>query len=517
MSQFRQMTKGRFHVLLWQRILTTVLIAIQFWLIVNLLVVRSNGSVIIQATLTVIGVLAAFHAMARKDKSAYKLTMVFLILLMPIVGGVIYILFNMQMQRKGLQKKLDSIEKEGKYAFLLLEDSYDEAIKETRHYTPEIRYLQKYNGFPVYQHTQTQYYATGESAFKAMITEMEKAEKYIFMEFFIVEEGVMWDAMLEILKQKASQGVDVRLIYDDLGCLLLLPSSYRKTLQEFGISSRVFNPYRPFLTTLHNNRDHRKILSIDGKVAFTGGLNIADEYINQRMRFGHWKDSAVMLKGYGAWSLTLMFLEMWSLVDEKKERYEDYLPWQEEGCWALHDGFVQPYSDSPMDMENVSEHVYLRIIEKAQNYLYITTPYLVVDSSLISALVLAAKSGVDVRIITPYIPDKKLVHFMSRSYYRELIQAGVRIFEYTNGFIHSKTFVSDDEVATVGTVNMDFRSLYLHFECGVCMYGSRAVKEVHEDFLQTLRESIEITKKDCHVGFIKKSAQDLLRIFAPLI
>jgi len=279
----------------------------------------------------------------------------------------------------------------------------------------------------------------------------------------------------------------------------------------------VFNPFRPFLTTVQNNRDHRKILSIDGKVAFTGGMNLADEYINRKVRFGHWKDGAIMVEGYAAWSFTVMFLEMWGLLNQKEEEYEAYLPWQEEGCWVSHDGLVQPYSDSPMDSENVSEHVYLRIIEKAQDHLYITTPYLVLDDSMISALILTAKSGVDVRIVTPYIPDKKLVQFVSRSYYRELINGGVKIYEYTKGFIHAKTVVSDDKIATVGTVNMDFRSLYLHFECGTWLYRSEAVAQVKDDFLQTLEHCKRITEQDCQFNFVTRLLQDALRIFAPLI
>jgi cardiolipin synthase len=256
---------------------------------------------------------------------------------------------------------------------------------------------------------------------------------------------------------------------------------------------------------------------VDGKVAFTGGMNLADEYINRITRFGHWKDGAIMLEGYAAWSFTVMFLEMWSLLDHCQEQYEDYLPWQEEGCWVAHDGLVQPYSDSPMDTENVSEHVYLRIIEKAQEYLYITTPYLVLDDSMIAALSLAAKSGVDVRILTPYVADKKLVQFVGRSYYRELMSAGVRIYEYTKGFVHAKTFVSDDKIATVGTVNMDFRSLYLHFECGTWLYQSKAVDQVKQDFLHTIEECRLVTNENCGGNLITRLIQDALRIFAPLI
>lgn len=517
MGQNRRMTRGRFQILLWHRIGTSLIIVAQFWFLLYAIQSNSRRSIMLQVVLTVISVFAALHAMARKDKGAYKLSMVFLILLFPIFGGVLYWLFNLQMLAKGLQKKLNEIEQNGKYAFLLLEDSYKQACEEAPEHIAEIRYLQTFSGFPVYKHTQTSYYFSGEGAYEAMLKELEKAKRYIFMEYFIVSEGFLWDSVLDILKRKAAAGVDVRLIYDDLGCFLQLPRDYQDTLQSYGIQCHVFNPFRPFLTTVQNNRDHRKILSIDGKVAFTGGMNLADEYINRITRFGHWKDGAIMLEGYAAWSFTVMFLEMWSLLDNCQEQYEAYLPWQEEGCWVAHDGLVQPYSDSPMDTENVSEHVYLRIIEKAQEYLYITTPYLVLDDSIISALSLAAKSGVDVRILTPYIADKKLVQFVSRSYYRELMNAGVWIYEYTKGFIHAKTFVSDDKIATVGTVNMDFRSLYLHFECGTWLYQSKAVDQVKQDFLHTIEECQLVTTENCGGNIVTRLIQDALRIFAPLI
>lgn len=517
MSGLREMTRKRFHILLWHRAATIMMILLQLAFILYAVLSNSRQSIILQVVLTVISVLAAFHVLTRQNKSAYKLSLIFLILLFPIFGGLLYWLFSAQMATKGLQKKLDQIEKDGKYAFRLLEDSYEEALQEAPDHKSDIRYLQKYNGFPVYKHTQTEYYPMGEEAFKAILRELERAERYIFLEYFIVAEGVMWDAILEILKRKAAQGVDVRLVYDDLGCFLLLPKSYPEIMRSMGIKCHVFNPFRPLLTTVQNNRNHRKILSIDGKVAFTGGINLADEYINNKVRFGHWKDSAIMVKGYAAWSFTVMFLEMWSLLDGRTEPYEDYLPYQEEGCWVPHDGLVQPYSDSPMDTENVSEHVYLRIIEKAQDYLYITTPYLVLDDSIISALILTAKSGVDVRITTPRIPDKPLVQFVGRSYYRALIQGGVQIYEYEEGFIHSKNFVSDDKIATVGTVNLDFRSLYLHFECGVWLYQSRAVQQVKEDFLETLNHCRLIKEKDYRANVVVRMFQDVLRIFAPLI
>lgn len=517
MGQKKTMTRRRYHIQLWNRALTIIMLLVQFVVLIYAISSNSAQSITLQILLTLISLFTALHVMRQRNKGAYKITWIFVILLLPLFGGVLYWMFNAQIVRRGIQKRIDDVAEGSRDAYLLLGDVYEEACKEAPEHIAEIRYLQKFNRFPVYQHSRTEYYPDGELAFAAMVKELEKAEKYIFLEYFIIEEGYMWDSILQVLREKAAAGVDVRLIYDDLGCFLTLPKNYPEILRSYRISCHVFSPFRPLMTSLQNNRNHRKILSVDGKVAFTGGINLADEYINQRVRYGHWKDCAIKIDGYAAWSFTVMFLEMWSLLEKKSENYESYLPWQDEACWTASDGLVQPYSDSPVDQENVSEHVYMRIIEKAQDYLYITSPYLVIDDSMISALILAAKSGVDVRITTPHIPDKKMVQFVGRSYYRELIQGGIRIFEYTEGFVHSKTFVSDDRIATVGTVNMDFRSLYLHFECGVWLHESRAVEQVKKDFVETLDHCREVTEADTRSNALMRMIQDILRLFAPLI
>lgn len=394
---------------------------------------------------------------------------------------------------------------------------YESATKQLPEYYPQIHYLQEYTGFPIYADTETHYLTPGERKLETLLAELEKAEKYIFLEYFIVQEGVMWNSILEVLKRKTTQGVTVRLIYDDMGCFLTLPKDYAKQLKKHGIQCAVFNPFRPVLTVKQNNRDHRKIAVIDGKVAFTGGINLADEYINAIEKHGHWKDAAIMLKGKAAWSFTLIFLQTWEICTHTDEDYEIFYPWKEQECPVTAKGFVQPYADSPMDEENVGEHVYLHILNNAKKYVYINTPYLIVDDSMLSALRLAAKSGVDIRIITPHRWDKWWVHMTTRSYYRELIKSGVKIYEYTNGFIHSKTFVSDDRTATVGTTNLDFRSLYLHYECGALLYEAKAVMEVKEDFLQTLEICQQVTEKDCKTNIVVHLLQDILRLFAPLM
>lgn len=511
------MSKKWIRSILRSRFYVALLLVAQILFVIYAMLSGSRLSANLRDLMMLISIVVSVYIISKKDKGAYKLTWVFLILLFPLFGGLFYLMFNFQLTYKRYGKRAKRIERKAKRQFNLPGIGYKESIEQIPEFFPQIEYLQKYAGFPIYTNTQTKYLSPGEVKFEYLIEELKKAEKYIFLEYFIVQEGKMWNTILEILKEKASKGVLVRLIYDDMGCFFLLPKNYRKQLEKYGIECVVFNQFRPFLSTVQNNRDHRKIAVIDGNVAFTGGINLADEYINAYEKHGHWKDASVMLKGKAAWSFTLIFLQMWELCTGIDEDYSKYYPYQDAPCLVESDGFVQPYSDSPMDKDNVGEHVYLQIINNAKKYVYINTPYLIIDDSMISALCLAAKSGVDVRIVTPHKWDKWWVHMTTRSYYRELIKAGVKIYEYTKGFIHSKTFVSDDRVATVGTTNLDFRSLYLHFECGVRMYDSRAVSEAKEDFLKTLEICHRIKIDDCKSSLPMRIFQDIMRIFAPLM
>jgi len=462
-----------------------------------------------------------FYILNKKEKPAYKLTWIFLILLFPIFGGLVYAFFHTQASPRKLKQQTAETSRFYRPFFSLSGNTLPELAAKYKDCLPQAYYLQEYAGYPVYKNTETAYFNSGESFFRQAMEEMEKAEKYIFLEFFILRQGKMLDPIIELLSKKARMGLDVRIIYDDLGCFMSLPPNFKKSLEEEGIKCMVFNPFKPILSSLQNNRDHRKIISIDGKTAFTGSMNLADEYINARERFGHWKDAAIMIRGDAAWSLTLIFLQMWNTgrkrtQDETADDPAAFYPGKS-AALPESDGYVQPYADSPIDDENVGEHVYIQIINNAKEYVYINTPYLVVDNNLLSALSLAAKSGVDVRIITPHRWDKWIVAIVSRSYYRQLIQTGVKIYEYSAGFNHSKTFVSDDRVATVGTTNLDFRSLYLHFECGVCMYKTPSVAKVKEDFLDILSACHGITLKDCSRNAAQRLFQDVLRLFAPLM
>ena len=464
-----------------------------------------------------LSIIVCVHVLNKHTKAAYKVTWIFLIMLFPIFGGILYIFFYSQSNPRKLRRIIAQNQEASREAFYLCGDRMPDLLRAYPEFKPQAQYLQDFAGFPVYAHTRSLYFDSGEAFFSRVLEELEKAERYIFLEFFILQEGAMLNPIISILERKAREGLDIRLIYDDLGCFMSLPAHYKKNLEEKGIKCYVFNPFRPILSSLQNNRDHRKIIAIDGKVAFTGGLNLADEYINAVDRFGHWKDAAIMLEGEGAWSLTLIFLEMWNVQSEIQDRYDSFYPWKESPCKIETDGFVQPYADSPIDEENVGEHVYIQIINKAKRYVYINTPYLVIDDSLLSVLCLAAKSGIDIRIITPRRWDKWIVEITSRSYYRQLIAAGVKVYEYTSGFNHGKTFVCDDVIATVGTTNLDFRSLYLHFECGVLLYRSGAVQAIKDDFLRTIPASHEVTLHECARNAFQRIFLDVLRIFAPLM
>ena len=509
------MNRKWFRALFRQRMLVAFLLIMQFIFMVYLLVSTSSTSDVISGVLKFLSIVVSLYIFSRRDKGAYKLTWVFIILMFPLFGGLFYLMFSFQSTFRASAKKVDIISKRTAQYYSLPGTDFGNAKTELPNASSSLSYMQNHLGFPVYSGDGAQYFPLGEKMFESLLIELEKAEKYIFLEYFIIQEGKMWNSILEILKRKVSNGVKVRVIYDDMGTFFLLPRGYRRQLESLGIECVVFNPFRPLLSVIQNNRDHRKIAVIDGKTAFTGGINLADEYINVIEKHGHWKDCGVMVSGKAAWGLTVIFLQMWELCKNTKEDYSLYYP--SENFGLNNNGYIIPYSDSPLDNENVGEHVYLQIITGARKYVYINTPYLIIDSSMVSALCLAAKSGVDVRIVTPHKWDKRFVHMTTRSYYRELIDAGVKIYEYTNGFIHSKTFVSDDYVATVGTANLDFRSLYLQFECGVLMYNTSAVMQIKEDFLSTLKTCQPITREDCRCNLLTRFFQDILRLIAPLM
>lgn len=455
-----------------------------------------------------------------KQNNSFKITWIMLIMAAPFVGVIFYIFTRLQPGTSFIRKRIDVLI-DSQEPYLKQDGDVLEALQmQSRENAGLAAYIHGSGKYPTYKNAQLKYFPLGEDKFKEMLIQLEKAERFIFLEYFIIERGYMWDRILEILKRKAKAGVEVRLLYDGTCSLSLLPPNYPKTMEKAGIQCKTFAPIRPFLSTYQNNRDHRKILVIDGHTAFTGGVNLADEYINRVERFGHWKDTAVMVKGEAVKSFTLMFLQMWDIMEiEHPTPIENYIATDfPEDQELAAKGFVIPYGDSPYDDEDVGERVYIDILYNAKEYVHIMTPYLILDADMLTALSYAVKRGVKVIIIMPHIPDKQYAYLLARTHYADLIQSGVEIYEYTPGFIHAKVFTSDDEKAVVGTINMDFRSLYLHFECAAYIYDNPVVHDVEADFQQTLKQCQKITLQQCReYNLFKKAAGRILRLVAPLM
>ena len=470
--------------------------------------------------LDVISILVVLKIVNRKINPSYKLAWTMLILCLPIFGLVLYLVFGRSRIAAYMQDRFNEMLVKSSNLLQTDPEIHDLLEAEDISACNQSDYIYRNAGYPIHGNTTAEYFQVGDDMFPVLVRELEQAQHYIFIEYFIIHDGVMWRTILDILERKVQEGVDVRLIYDDMGCLTTLPHKYYETMRSKGIKCQVFNPFRPILNIIQNNRDHRKFCIIDGYVGFTGGVNLADEYINQKERFGHWKDTAVMLKGEAVWNMTAMFLHMWNVITNNREDHslEEYLPhvWHPEAFEG--DGYIQPFCDSPLDNETVGENVYLNIINRAKRYVYICTPYLVIDNEMMTALCLAAKSGVDVRLMTPGIPDKKLVFLLTQSYYEQLLEAGVKIYEYQPGFLHAKSFVCDDEIAVVGTINLDYRSLYLHFEDGVWIYRNQVIYDIKKDFTDTLEYCNPVSLEFCRGRNIAvRAMQSILRLFAPML
>lgn len=470
----------------------------------------------VSAFLTLVSVLILIPIMERPARPEVKMAWAIPILLFPIFGGILYLMSGASRPRKKMRRALAQ---QKERAMQYLPDG-KAAIEEIRAANPadagQFVYLTAH-GYPCFHGKSAQLYESGEQAFPAMLEALESAEKFIFIEYFIINRGKMWDTMLEIIERKVAAGVQVKIIYDDVGSMRGLPHAYDKVLEKKGIGCIRFNPYRPVYSMIMNNRDHRKFLIVDGKVGFTGGINVADEYINEEKRFGYWKDNAVRIEGDAVRGMTLSFLQMWNACAKQNavDPAAYLVPMTET---SIGQGYVIPYADAPVDAEYLAENVYLNIINNATKYLYIATPYLIIDSQMMTALSLAAKRGVDVRIILPEIPDKKIVNQVTKSHYAELLESGIRIYQYTPGFIHDKCLVCDDKIATVGTINLDYRSLYLHYENGCVFYGGDIVARVRTNMEQTFGVSRRITQVNKRQGWlISRIYYALIRLLAPVM
>lgn len=469
---------------------------------------------------TLLSAVVVLYIINKRQNPCYQLAWVIPVLVIPVFGAMFYLFLEFQMGTRMIARRLGTLIKDTKAWLEQDERTMEKLTKESQRAAHLAGYMKNYGGYPIYDKTYAEYFPLGDDLFPKLLEELRQAKRYIFMEYFILEKGEMWDAILAILKEKVAQGVEVRVMYDGMCSLTLLPYHYPQELEKLGIRCKMFSPIRPAISTYQNNRDHRKITVIDGHTAFTGGINIADEYINRRERFGHWKDTAIMLKGKAVNSFLMMFLQMWNITEREPEDYGRYQKSPEYYYPpALNmDGYVMPYGDSPLDDETVGQHIYMDILNQARRYVHIMTPYLILDSDMITALTFAAKRGIETIIIMPHIPDKMYAYLLARSYYEELLLAGVKIYEYTPGFVHAKVFSSDDEKAVVGSINLDYRSLYLHFECAVYLYRNQAVRSVELDFQETLRQCQEISLEDCRrYPLMKKLSGKVLRLFAPLM
>lgn len=508
---------GIFKIIFSRTALVAVLLLFQIGLMVATITSIEKYAFSVYVGFIVLSMIVIIYIINRKENPAFKMSWILFVTLIPIVGTVFYIFMQIQPGTRYIGKRLFVLGEKTK-PYMAQNDKIIEDLRVSKPANANLaHYLSKQVGFPVHRNTKVTYFRVGEEKFEELKRQLESAKHYIFMEYFIVEEGIMWDSILDILKRKVEEGVEVRFMYDGMCSIVLLPYKYPKKLEEMGIRCKMFSPIKPVLSTHQNNRDHRKICVIDGQVAFTGGINLADEYINEKERFGHWKDTAVMLQGEAVQNFTMMFLQMWNVTEKKEENFEKYFtPKSKEFRREL--GYVLPYGDSPYDNENIGEQVYFHILNHAKKYVHIMTPYLILDNEMVTNLTYAAKCGIEVIIIMPHIPDKWYAFVLAKTYYEELINAGVQIYEYTPGFVHAKVFVSDDDTATVGTINLDYRSLYLHFECGTFIYNNQVVRDIEKDFQDTLKKCQRVTITDLRMrGLIETVAGRVLRLIAPLM
>ncbi len=495
-----------------KRTLIVVLgVVLQFGFSISVQLLLNEYSVAVNLIYWLISVFIVLSIIKNHTRLSSILPGIIIIIIFPIFGTILFFTLGSSYRRSKLAKAL--IKKDREYGEYLKQG---EKLSNVLEDNEMLRYFPNYSGYPVTQNNQIEYYEIGEKFYDSLLVELKKAEKFVFMEYFIINKGQMWDGILDILKEKAKSGVEVRIMYDDMGSVALLPENYSKELAKYNIKCIPFNHLSPFKGIMMNNRDHRKMTIIDGKVAFSGGVNISDEYINVTHPYGHWKDNGIKIVGEAIWNLTVMFLTLWNANENQDDDILKFkYDFSEENIGQ--NGYAVPYGNDPIKSDFVGEDVYLNIINSAKKYVYIYTPYLIIDTDMINSLVRAAKKGVDVRIVVPGIPDKKIVYTLSSSYFKLLISNGVKIYKYTPGFVHSKVFVADDTRAVVGTLNLDYRSLYLHFENGIYMEEVDTIPVIKKDLEDAFAISELLTKEKVKTGFFKSLWQAILRLFAPLM
>ena len=495
-------------------ILAVIIQIIWFWLFLYYLTESYFWASIFARVFSIVMVLGVF---AKRTNASIKMTWIFMIMAFPILGMLLYLLVYGSGFTKTMRKRIEAADA---MLFPYLDQSHlilDQLKKENKVVGNQFSYLENTGKFPVYRNTEVVFYKEASIGLEAQLEALSQAKKFIFMEYHAIEDRQSFGEIKAILRKKAEEGVEVRLFYDDVGSIGFIDPKFVQEMEEWGIQCRIFNPIVPMVNLFMNNRDHRKITVVDGQVGFTGGYNLADEYFNIHSPYGYWKDTGIRLRGEAVGTLTLLFLEMWHAMDDSPVRgLYNYLPRH----WERYtgQGYCLPYAYAPTDGTPLAEDVYLNMIQSATESLYITTPYLIITDEMSRALCLAAKRGVDVRIVLPGIPDKAFIYAISRSYYPQLLRAGVRIYEYTPGFMHSKQVLVDHVLAAVGTINMDYRSLYHHFENGVLLYESPCIFDIADDFYELFRISTEVNPEKGHNRSLStRMKQGFLRLIAPLL
>lgn len=518
------------QVIFSRTMLIMVLIVMQFaYIIARMYAFAEYIPIILGGEFIVVAIMMAI-ILNSKENPSIKLSWCFLVGVFPIFGSIVYFVVKYDFGYRMTQKRIAHTESQSRKYLPEQNRVFDELREKDAQTYHMAQYLRKTSGSLVSNNNRITYFPIGEEMFEEMIKQLESAKEYIFLEYFMIAHGQMWNTILKILAKKAKEGVDVRLLYDGSCAVYLLPYKYPERIEKMGIKCRMFSPPIPFISTHYNNRDHRKIMVIDGRVAFTGGVNLCDEYINVDSPFGHWKDVGLMMEGDAAYDFTVMFMQMWSATEARRvsdlkfpnmQKYlskTNYYIEKLDRQYPDDMGYVIPYADNPVDNENVGEHVYIDILNQAKEYVYIMTPYLILDNEMLTAITFAAKRGIDVRIILPHIPDKWYAFVLAQENYKVLLEAGVKVYEYTPGFVHAKVFVSDDERAVVGSVNLDYRSLYWHYECSTYLYQGSVIQDIYKDFLDT-QNKCELVTSDTikEISVFSKVAAFILKIVAPLL
>jgi len=515
MSLIAKGKKGFFSIVFSRTGIVVFLFMLQLFLVFALFRWFTEYALHFYGLVIVINVVMVIALLNSRHEPTAKITWLIVMLVMPVFGALLYVYTQSEVGHRAVKFRIEQLEKQNRGRVKQDETVMYRLEKENPGTAALVRYMSRSGCYPAYDGTDAVYFSRGEDKWAYMLEALEAAKDFIFMEYFIIEEGAMWGAVLEILARKAQEGVDVRVMYDGTCEFLRLPRDYPFRLKKLGIRCKVFAPLSPLLSTHYNYRDHRKILVIDGHTAFTGGVNLADEYINRIKRFGHWKDTAVMIRGNAVRSFTLMFLQMWHLTG-REQAYDRYLNVQMPETQG--NGCVVPFADCPLDSDKLGERVYLDILNRAKRYVYIMTPYLILDNELENALIYAAERGIEVKLILPGVPDKRIPYALAKTYYPALMQAGVEIYEYTPGFVHAKVFVSDDDTAVVGTINLDYRSLYHHFECAAYLYKTDCIADIRKDFDETLSQCRRVTRETLREEpLLRKIAGAMAKGLAPLM